>query len=89
MEMIMKTFLTALAASAVLAVAAVPASAETDLTEVVGEVVKLADPSLAKLVKEPSSVTKEIERQLDKLDVGSSDWWSQYDRERGGRGARR
>jgi hypothetical protein len=88
MEITMKTFLTALAASAVLAVAAAPASAETDLTEVVGEVVKLADPSLAKLVKQPSSVTKQIEHRLDKLDVGSREWWSQYDRERGGRGRR-
>jgi len=84
----MKTLLAALAASAALAIAAAPASAETDLAEVVGEVVKLADPSLAKLVKEPNSVTKQIEHQLDKLDVGSSEWWGQYDRERGGRGRR-
>jgi hypothetical protein len=92
----MKMILGALAASAVLAVAAAPASAETDLDAIVEEVTELAGVDVVKLVKRRGYAPRYLEEDdvyapryfehdLGKLPVGSAEWWRQYDRERGGR----
>jgi hypothetical protein len=84
----MKTIMGALAASLLLAGAAVPASADTDeLIEIVREYVQVPSTEPTRGVKLPRTIPKQIEYQADELPVGSSDWWQQMDRER--RGGRR
>jgi hypothetical protein len=86
METKMKTIMSALAASLLLAGAAAPASAETDVTEIVREYVKVPSSEQTREAKVRRYVPEQIEYQADKLPTGTSDWWRQMDREqRGGR----
>ena len=82
----MKLIMSALAASVLLAGAAAPASAETDVTEIVREYVKVPNSEQTRGVKLRRYVPEQIEYQAEKLPVGTNVWWQQMDREqRGGR----
>ena len=82
----MKMIMGALAASLLLAGAAAPASAETDVTEIVREYVKEPSSVETRDVKLRRYIPEQIEYQADKLPVGTNEWWRQMDREqRGGR----
>ena len=82
----MKMIMAALTASVLLAGAAAPASAETEVTEIVREYVQVPSSELTRVVKVRRYVPEQIEHQADKLPVGTNDWWRQMDREqRGGR----
>ena len=81
----MKTIMAALAAMALLAAAAAPASAEMDVTAIAKELAKGADSDAVRFVKERSDAPRFIERDASKLPFGSSEWWQQMERERGGR----
>ena len=83
----MKMIMAALTASLLLAGAAAPASAETDVTEIVREYVKVPSSVESRDVRVRRYVPEQIEHEADKLPVGSSEWWRQMDRER--RGGRR
>jgi hypothetical protein len=86
METEMKMIMSAVAASVLLAGLAAPANAETDVTEIVREYVKVPSSNENKGEKWRRYVPEQTEYQADKLPTGSSDWWRQMDREqRGGR----
>jgi flavodoxin len=85
METTMKTIMAALAVSALLAGSVAPASAETDAEMIAEELAKVAGSETAKFVKERRYVPRQTEDDADKTSVGSSEWWRQVDRERGGR----
>jgi hypothetical protein len=87
METKMKTIIGAFAACVLLAGIAAPASAETDVTEIVREYVKLPSSELPREVDVRRFLPRQKEYIADKLPTGSSDWWQQMDRE--GRGGRR
>lgn len=85
----MKMILAALTATAVLAAAPVPASAEMDLAGFAKEAAELAGPEVAQFAKVlKQRMPRQMEHDTSKQEVGSSEWWQQYDRERGGRGRR-
>jgi hypothetical protein len=75
----------ALAAAVLCAGAAAPASAEANMATLTDEVSRVVTPETVKLVKERRLVTRQIEHDTSKLPFGSSEWWQQYDRERGRR----
>ena len=79
----MKMIMAALAAAALLAGAAVPASAERDVEQIAEEFAKRADTEVVKIVKERRQVPRQVEN--DEPTVGSSAWWQKVDREQGGR----
>ena len=79
----MKMIMAALAASALLAGAAVPASAGMDLEQIAEEYAKRADSEVVKIVKERRQVPRQVAN--DEPSVGSSEWWQKVDREQGGR----
>lgn len=81
----MKMIMAALTAAALFAGAAAPASAETEMATIAAEVGRAAAPETVKFVKERRQVTRQMEYDTSKLPFGSSEWWQQYDRERGGR----
>jgi hypothetical protein len=83
----MKMIMAALTASMLLAGGVAPASAETDVTEIVREYVKEPSSVESRDVRLRRYIPEQIEYQADKLPVGSSEWWQQMDRER--RGGRR
>jgi hypothetical protein len=85
METTMKMIMAALTATAFLAGAAAPASAETDMVEIGELLAKRVDSEMVKLVKERRNVTRQIEYDTSKLPVGSSEWWRQVERDQGGR----
>jgi hypothetical protein len=86
METKMKMIMSALAASVLLAGGVSPASAETDVTEIVREYVKVPSSVETRDVRVRRYIPEQIEYQADKLPVGTNDWWRQMDREqRGGR----
>ncbi len=82
----MKMIMAALAATALLAAAAAPASAQTDMEQIAEVLAKRAgDAESLKLVKERRFVPRQIEGDTDKPAFGSSAWWQQVDRDRPGR----
>jgi hypothetical protein len=81
----MKTIMAALAAAALFAGAAAPASAENDMATIAAEVGRVMAPEPVKFVKERRQVTRQMEYDTSKLPFGSSEWWQQHDRERGRR----
>ena len=81
----MKMIIAALTAAALFAGATAPASAETDMATIAAEVARVAAPEPVKFAKERRQVTRQMEHDTSKLPFGSSEWWQQYDRERGGR----
>ena len=87
----MKTIMSALAASMLLAGLAAPASAETfSITSVVEEVAKDPVGEISRFAKEGKFAPKrddDDEYIADKRETGSEGWWQQMDRER--RGGRR
>ena len=81
----MKMIMAALTAAALFTGAAAPASAEADVATITDAVRRVVTPEPVKLVKERRLVTRQMEYDTSKLPFGSSEWWHQYDRERGGR----
>ncbi len=81
----MKMIVGALAAAALLAGAAAPASAEMNVEQIAGQLGKMAGSQTVRLVKERRDVPRYIEHDSSKLPFGSSDWWRQVEREQGGR----
>jgi len=83
----MKTTMAALAASLLLAGAAAPARAETDVTRIAEELAeKLADRDVeagtATLLKMRRFVPRQLEFASDEPEFGSAEWWRQKDRDR-------
>jgi len=85
METKMKMITAALTAAVLLAGAAAPASAETGVARIAEQAERVAAPEAVKSVKERRQVTRQMEYDTSKLPIGSSEWWQQYDRERGRR----
>ena len=81
----MKMIMGALAASALLAGVAAPASAEMDVERIAGQLSRMGGSDTVKLVKERRDVPRYIEHDSSKLPFGSSDWWRQVEREQFGR----
>ena len=81
----MKMIMAALVGSALFAGAAVPASAEADVGAIAEQLAAVAGSESAKFVKERRYVPRQSENDAGKPAVGSSEWWQQYDRERGRR----
>jgi hypothetical protein len=86
METTMKMIMAALTTAALVAGAAAPASAESDVTMIAEQLAKVADSETVTFVKERRSVPRQMEYDASKLPFGSSEWWRQVERERGGRG---
>jgi hypothetical protein len=81
----MKMLMAALTASALLAGAAAPASAETDVSALIGRYVKTTGSDKIPAVNW-RRYTRQKEYIAESLPTGSGDWWRQMDREqRGGR----
>ncbi len=80
----MKMIMTALAAAALLAGVAAPASAEIDIQNIAAELAKVAAVSEAgKYVKE--RLPRQIGSDTNKHPVGSSEWLQQVERDLRGR----
>ena len=80
----MKMFMTALGVAALLAAAALPARADTDVTELVEEVARAARPALAEVVREPRYLLPPIRFDNDALPFGSREWWEEVERNQRG-----
>jgi hypothetical protein len=85
METTMKMIMTALGAAALLAGAALPASADTDLAAVAEEVARVAGPALNEFVKERRDLSRVIRFDNDELPFGSREWWQEVERNQPGR----
>jgi len=85
METTMKMIMTALGAAALLAGAALPASADTDLAAVAEEVARVAGPALNEFVKERRDLSRAMRFDNDKLPFGSREWWQEVERNQPGR----
>jgi hypothetical protein len=81
----MKMIMTALGAAALLAAAAPPASADTDVAELVEEVARAARPALTTIVRERSYLPPRIRFDNDALPFGSREWWQEVERDQRGR----
>jgi hypothetical protein len=81
----MKMIMTALGAAALLAVAGLPASADTEVAELVGEVARAARPALPGIVREPRNLLPQIRFDNDALPFGSREWWQEVERNQRGR----
>ena len=81
----MKTIMAALTATALLAGAAAPANAETNVEQIAEELAKVAGSETAKFVKERRYEPRQIENDTDKPSVGSREWWQQVERDQRGR----
>ncbi len=78
----MKMIMTALGAAALLA-ASLPACADTDVAELVGEVTRAARPALTEIVRERSLVPP-VRFDNDALPFGSREWWQEVERNQRG-----
>ena len=87
METEMKTIMGALAASLLLAAAALPTGAEAQVPDIVRQYVKVPDAEQGKYVDVRKRIPRQPEYIADKMETGSGEWWRQMDRER--RGGRR
>ena len=81
----MKMIMTALGVAALLAAAALPARADTDVTELVEEVARAARPALTEVVTEPRYHLPPIRFDNDALPFGSREWWAEVERNQRGR----
>jgi hypothetical protein len=85
MEKTMKMIMAALGTTALLAGAALPASADADVAEVAREIAKVAGPALTEVVKERRRPPRETRLGNDALPFGSRAWWDQVERDQRGR----
>jgi hypothetical protein len=85
METTMKMIMTTLGAAALLAGAALPASAGTDVAQVVDEVARAARPVLTDIARERRRLPPEIRFDNDKQPFGSREWWQEVERDQRGR----
>jgi hypothetical protein len=81
----MKMIMTALGTTALLAAAALPARADSDVAELVEEVAKATRPALTENVREPRYLLPEIRFDNDALPFGSREWWQEVERNQPGR----
>jgi hypothetical protein len=81
----MKMIMTALGAAALLSAAALPASADTDVAELVEEVARAARPALTEIVREPRNLLPQNRFDNDALPFGSREWWEEVERNQRGR----
>jgi len=80
----MKMIMTALGVAALLAAAALPARADTDVAELVEDVARAARPALAEVVREPRYLLPPIRFDNDALPFGSREWWEEVERNQRG-----
>jgi hypothetical protein len=85
METTMKMIMTALGAAALLAGAALPASADTDLAAIAEKVARVAGPALSEIVKERRDHSREIRFDNDERPIGSREWWQEVESNQRGR----
>ena len=81
----MKMIMTALGVAALLAAAALPARADSDVAGLVEEVARAARPALAEVVREPRYLLPPIRFDNDALPFGSREWWQEVERNQPGR----
>ena len=80
----MKMIMTALGVAALLAAAALPARADTDVAELVEDVARAARPALTEVVTEPRYHLPSIRFDNDALPFGSREWWEEVERNQRG-----
>ena len=81
----MKMIMMVLGTAALLAGAALPASADTDVAEIAHAIAKVADPAATKIVKVGRRLPRETRFDNDELPFGSRAWWDQVERDQRGR----
>src|SRR5262245_35164184 len=85
METTMKMIMPALGLAALLSAAALPASADADVAEVLEKVARAARPALTEIVSERRYLPPQIRFDNDKLPFGSRDWWQEVESNQRGR----
>jgi hypothetical protein len=81
----MKMIMPALGAAVLLAAAAPPASADTDVAELVEEAARAARPALTEIVRERRYLPPQIRFDNDALPFGGREWWQEVERDQRGR----
>jgi len=81
----MKMIMMALGTAALLAAAALPASADTGVAEIAHAIAKVAGPAATKIATERRRLPRETRFDNDALPFGSRAWWDQVERDQRGR----
>src|SRR5262245_23300998 len=80
----MKMIMTALGAAALLTAAVPPASADTDVAELLEKVARAARPTSSEIVSERRYHPPQIRFDNDALPFGSREWWQEVERNQRG-----
>ena len=81
----MRTLIAALAGSMLLAGAGAAKAEDLDLTRIADRVERVIGSDAARLARERVEIPRQYEHDVKRIPLGTSEWWQQYDRERGGR----